>query len=464
MKTFKLAALLVLSIVLAASCSKAKSGSIVLQGSIQGDPGEVIIVSFVSGHAKDYLYPEVNDGKFEFTMDDIEGFADFVVSVGGAEFGARVNALDTLRMAFVVNGEQDVEVFYDGATEKESRMLKDFYEIYNHLAVYNLPSVNPDITVEENIALLDKNDAEFREKYKSYLDKYMTHRIDLAYGLMKTILLDQKAYRDGENSYDWPEYRAILESVDPNDPEEVTFPLVYRWAIFHQSEFGDEPVAGALGFLEKYGNKISNTTVKSMLAKNMLSSCLREIDADKMEVYEKLFAEVGEFIPDNPETVEYYRNLCYATIASRPGNSVPEATFETPDGNQVLLSSLFGKVLYIDVWATWCDPCLKESPFFKSLAEKYKDDERICFISLSIDNEKDKDKWVEFVGEEKSFWPQFILADTGEKDFCDKVGINTIPRFLLVGADGRFINADCARPSAKDIDDILEKAMGTGKN
>lgn len=50
--------------------------------------------------------------------------------------------------------------------------------------------------------------------------------------------------------------------------------------------------------------------------------------------------------------------------------------------------------------ATWCGPCVKEIPYFRALAEKFKGNDRICFISLSVDSDKDRDKWVKFVGEE----------------------------------------------------------------
>ncbi len=101
-----------------ASCAQVETGSIVLQGSVQGNPEEVIVVSFLPGQPMNYHYPAVDEGKFEFTMDGVEGFADLIVSVGGVEFGARVNALDTLRMDFVVNEyARDVKVSYDGTTE-----------------------------------------------------------------------------------------------------------------------------------------------------------------------------------------------------------------------------------------------------------------------------------------------------------------------------------------------------------
>lgn len=443
-----------------ASCVQEKTGSIVLQGNVQGNPEQVIIVSFLPGQNMDYHYPEVNDGCFEFTMDDVKGFADLIVSVGGAEFGARVNALDTLRMDFVVNEyEKDVEVSYDGATEKESLIWKDFYETYHRWSAYNLPKTDPAKSYDDCIALLDRNDAKFKADHKADMNRYYTHRAELSYALLKAILLDMKADEEGASSYDYPEYKELMDLVDPNDPDEVTFPLVNRWAYFHMDEFGDDPVVGATGFLKHYGKEVTNPTVKSMLAENLASYCMYEPDLSDPEKYEELFGTIDSFVPDQPEIVETCRLQMEAAMNSQPGRPVPDTMMETVDGGEVPLSSMFGKVLYIDVWATWCGPCVREAPYFKELAEKYRGDDRIRFISLSIDRDKDRDAWVEFVGDEKPFWPQFRLAGSNHADFCDKVGINTIPRFLLIGPDGKFINSDCARPSNENIENILNNAI-----
>ncbi len=460
MKASAIAALASSAVILMASCTQVKTGSIVLQGNVQGESEQVIVVSFLPGQPMEYHYPAVNGGQFEFSMDGVAGFADLIVSVGGVEFGARVNALDTLRMDFVVNElGKDVEVSYDGTTEKESRIWKDFYETYHRWSSYNLPKTDPAKSYDECIALLDVNDAKFKADHKADLNRYYTHRAELSYALLKAILLDLKADEEGLSSYDFPEYKKLMDAVDPNDPDQVTFPLVNRWAYFHMAEFGDDPVTSATEFLKNYGKKITNPAVKSMLAENITSYCMFEPDLSAPEKYETLFEAVTRFVPDRPEIVETCRRQIEAAGNSQPGSPVPDTMMETLDGSEVSLSSMFGKVLYIDVWATWCGPCVKEAPYFKKIAEKFKGDDRICFISLSVDSDRDRDKWVEFVGKEKPFWPQFRLAGANQDGFCDKVGINTIPRFLLIGPDGRFIDGDCTRPSNGNIENILNKAI-----
>lgn len=402
------------------SCSRVTTGGIVLQGDITGDPGEVV-----------------------------------VVSVGGMEFGARVNAMDTLRMRFTVNRPgEDVAVAYDGATEKESRIWADFYETYCHWSNYDLtPDRDPAIPYEASIARLERNDSLFRSKYKDELYGYYARRVDLAHDLLKSIFLESVSYRDGTAPFDNPEYAEMVEKTDPDNPDQVTFPMVIRWMSSRLREFDGDMINKYVAFLGKYGPELKTPAVRQLLARSIANNCMMDIDSERPEIYEPLFNALERFIPEDSSIVDSCRAQIEAVRNSRSGKPVPDAVLTTPDGGKVQFASLFGKVLYIDIWATWCGPCIKEGPYFRALAEKYKDDPRICFISISADSSDAP--WLEFLEEEKPFWPQYRFAD----DFCSKVGIQTIPRFLLIDAQGRFIEADCARPSNDRIEMILNKAI-----
>ncbi len=447
------------AVLILGACTKEVTGPVVIQGEIEGNPDDVVVISYLPGQEMTRFYPEVHDGEFIFSMDSVAGFGDFIVSVGGVEFGARVNASDTLKMAFTVNRfAEDVEVVYDGCTEKESRIWTDFYWTYLNWGKYNLrPDWDPGIPFSESIALLERNDSIFRSDHKADFNRYYTHRTDLAYSLLKAVLLEQKSYIEGVDPYELPEYVSLLEKVDPNDPDEITFPLVNRWATNVRRGLGDDEIARAIAFMRKYDNEIVNPATRAMLVQNMAAFCFVDVDIDSTEIYEPLFAEFERFAPDIPELVAGYRARIAAALNSRPGMPVPETTLVTPDGNRILFSSLFGKVLYVDVWATWCGPCMNEVPYFKALAEKYKDDARISFISMSVD---DTDApWLEFLEKEKPFWTQVRLDESDNRDFNRKVDISAIPKFFLIDADGRFIDADCARPSSDVIESIIESAF-----
>src|SRR5690606_22180824 len=75
-----------------------------------------------------------------------------------------------------------------------------------------------------------------------------------------------------------------------------------------------------------------------------------------------------------------------------PGSPSPEFIYPDINGKDVALSDLKGKLVYIDVWATWCVPCLQEIPSLKKLESDYHGKD-IYFVSMSVDQKKDFEKW-----------------------------------------------------------------------
>jgi thiol-disulfide isomerase/thioredoxin len=117
-----------------------------------------------------------------------------------------------------------------------------------------------------------------------------------------------------------------------------------------------------------------------------------------------------------------------------------------------------GKVIFIDVWATWCGPCKAQIPFLKVIEEDYKDNKNIVFAGISIDKLKDRQKWIQFVEKEKL--PGIQLLDDFGKSFAQKYGLSPIPRFLLIDKEGRWIEIRCPLPEAKEeLKKYFDKAL-----
>ena len=124
----------------------------------------------------------------------------------------------------------------------------------------------------------------------------------------------------------------------------------------------------------------------------------------------------------------------------------PQFDYENHKGGKTKLSDLKGKYVYIDNWATWCGPCLRELPALKMVEEKYHG-KNIEFVSVSIDTKKDYEKWKNMVTNKKLGGIQVIADNDWNSEFIKAFGINSIPRFLLIGPDGKVIDADAKRPS-----------------
>jgi len=160
---------------------------------------------------------------------------------------------------------------------------------------------------------------------------------------------------------------------------------------------------------------------------------------------------------DNPEYKASLEEQFKAFEMLVAGNEAPEIEMEDPDGNLVLLSSLRGKALYIDFWATWCGPCQGEIPYMAKLAEKYKNDKDVLCVSISLD--EDKDAWKAQISEEKPIWPQYVLTKKGQDDVANVYKINSIPRFMLLDKDGLVVSPNAQRPSSAGVIEEIASAV-----
>ena len=124
-------------------------------------------------------------------------------------------------------------------------------------------------------------------------------------------------------------------------------------------------------------------------------------------------------------------------------------------GGTTKLSDLSGKYVYIDVWATWCGPCRAEIPFLKKVEEKYHD-KNIAFVSISVDVDKDLEKWKKFVEEKQLGGIQLFADKNWNSDFMKSFSINSIPRFILIDPSGKVVSADAARPSSPKLQEQLD--------
>ncbi len=138
----------------------------------------------------------------------------------------------------------------------------------------------------------------------------------------------------------------------------------------------------------------------------------------------------------------------------RKGKNAPQFSGVNFKGDIIALKDFIGQNVYVDVWATWCGPCIAEIPHLKQIENEYKD-KNIEFISVSIDNERDKEKWINFVAEKKLGGTQIMAADDWKSEIVSSYNILGIPRFILINAEGKIISANAPRPSHPELKDLL---------
>lgn len=136
----------------------------------------------------------------------------------------------------------------------------------------------------------------------------------------------------------------------------------------------------------------------------------------------------------------------------------PAADFSYPDaaGKQVSLSDFRGKVVVVDVWATWCGPCKAELPHLKKLEEEMKGKD-VVFVGVSLDKEKDLDKWKKFIQDENL--PGVQLFAGGWSKIAEDYKITGIPRFMVFDREGNVVEAKAPRPSSPNLKALIEEEL-----
>ena len=197
--------------------------------------------------------------------------------------------------------------------------------------------------------------------------------------------------------------------------------------------------------------KLKSSSFKNKLLFWQMKKIIETADSDERELLIKDYS--SQFTDAN-----YLKKIVYINkVVESLGKGKTAPAFETIsiDGKKVSLDDLKGKFIAIDVWATWCGPCKRQSPFFEKMALKYKK-ENIVFAAISTD--ENKGKWfIEAKGKSKSV----LQLHFNDPDlFGKQYDVPTIPRFILIDPDGKFVNARMPYPESDTFEILLRKALG----
>jgi thiol-disulfide isomerase/thioredoxin len=135
-----------------------------------------------------------------------------------------------------------------------------------------------------------------------------------------------------------------------------------------------------------------------------------------------------------------------------PGKPAPDFSGYTFDGRKVSLSDLRGKIVYVDIWATWCGPCVGELPHLKALKGKFEGDEEVSFVLFSVD--KDREAWKKKVVKDMKGLGNYNIVDTsksGPSPIMQAYMVRGIPQYLLIDQSGNIVNVNAPRPSEGNV-------------
>lgn len=458
MKSIMQQSLLIVSIMLVMSaCKSTATDSPMLVGKVATDIPALVTILY--DHDGDMHIDEIttdSTGGFTYNPELANDAADLYISCGNLASGARIAKGNTVNIT--IDGDQ---VTFSGDNAAESRFLSAYQNAYEYLKFKPKPQQGYDYNhyldmlnkgyAEANAALADITNDSLRTYYTLLNDtKYQAMLLNVYQCDQAINKVDHTAACD-----------SILDGIDPNADITRHANLLSTWRYYR----GPKHDMTAHNMMESTVAEIQ--LIDSVLVNEANKKALWENSAQMFMMFEDSVEELRKFMDNIAPQLEKAPFLSekFNKIVNSKNNKVvngdpipSDPTLIAPDGSRCQLSSLLGnKIVYIDLWATWCAPCCREIPYLEKVAEHYKGNPEISFISISLD--QDSEAWLKKVKADNPSWPQYIFDDVTGKPFIDAMAANSIPRFLIIGRDGRFISVAAQRPSDTALIATLDEAI-----
>ena len=157
--------------------------------------------------------------------------------------------------------------------------------------------------------------------------------------------------------------------------------------------------------------------------------------------------------PNSPQAKGFIGNI--ARIRGLMlGGVAPDIALNDTTGAAVPLSSLRGKFVLIDFWASWCGPCRMENPNVVKMYNKYKD-KGFTIYSVSLD--QSRDSWVKAIRNDNLTWTHVSDLRFWQSAAAQQYGVTGIPKTFLLDKEGKIIAKDLRGPALEQkLEEILK--------
>lgn len=199
-------------------------------------------------------------------------------------------------------------------------------------------------------------------------------------------------------------------------------------------------------YLDSIEKRVESQKIIDALAYSEISSILQGNENISNDAYSKFMTIV--------KNEKYKKELkdAYAVIQKNPkGKTSPQFDFYDINNKKTTLKSLEGKLVFIDIWATWCFPCIREIPAFIKLQKEFKNED-VYFVSMCL---KDSKENFEKMVNEKNLKGMQLFAPDPEHPFFQEYNLKTIPRYILLDKEGKIIDAYAPKPSNPKLKTLL---------
>jgi len=316
----------------------------------------------------------------------------------------------------------------------------------------------------DSIPILFENFRAQREKeINKYKDKFSSEITEILYyqndARIYTFLFLLGRNIKGLNPND--SYFNFIEKIPKTSKTLKSLPDIYLYKYEVEYLRKNQSIISIPDFLRFIEEKTNNKDLEDYLKANYIKALIER--PSYWEKHVKLFdTEVLTQILASEKTNPYYNLLeqpSSSFYASQNGEMAYLFQAEDKFGDHFNLKNYIGKVIFIDIWATWCGPCINHRPKVLEFAEKYKNNDEVAVLLVSVDSSKNK--WLSFLNKENQEFGKNLFIENGmQTEFGNNYNITFIPRYILIGKNGKIINSNIKEPSIaveKEIEIALEE-------
>ena len=141
------------------------------------------------------------------------------------------------------------------------------------------------------------------------------------------------------------------------------------------------------------------------------------------------------------------------------GKAAPDFALKALDGKTVHLSDYRGKAVLLNFWATWCQPCKIEMPWFAELQKQY-GPEGLQVVGIAVDEDASTDDLAKFAGNLGVNYPILVGKESVEDLFG---GVQFLPATLYIDRDGKIVDKVFGLKGRGEIEDSIKKALGSAR-
>jgi thiol-disulfide isomerase/thioredoxin len=141
------------------------------------------------------------------------------------------------------------------------------------------------------------------------------------------------------------------------------------------------------------------------------------------------------------------------------GKAAPDFELKALDGTTVHLSDYRGKAVLLNFWATWCQPCKIEMPWFAELQKQY-GPEGLQIVGIAVDEDASIDDLAKFAGNLGVNYPILVGKDSVEDLFG---GVQFLPATLYINREGKIVDKVFGLKGRGEIEDSIKKALGPAR-